>query len=81
MRSNLFTEKINMELKSKIESLLFIAAKPLSVKQLAEIIRGEEREILAAGDALVEDYRISARGLQIIKDGNKFQSCYNRTIF
>ena len=62
-----------MELKSKIESLLFIAAKPLGVKQLAEIIKGEEKEILAAGDALVEDCKISARGIQIIKEGNKYQ--------
>jgi segregation and condensation protein B len=60
-------------LKSKVESLLFIAAKPMSVKQLAELTKDGEPEIMTACDELVAEYKASQRGIQIIKDGNKFQ--------
>ena len=54
-----------MEIKSQIESLLFIAAKPMSVKQLVDIIKSkdtstssaQEQEIKKACDELVEDYK------------------------
>ena len=60
-------------LKSKVESLLFIAAKPLSVKQLSELTKDGENEIMAACEELVAEYKANQRGIQIIKDGNKFQ--------
>jgi len=62
-----------MALKSKIESLLFISAKPMSSKQLAELIKVDEKEIKKAGDELVEDYKNEKRGTQIIKSSSKYQ--------
>ncbi len=70
-----------MDTKSKIESLLFISAKPMSAKQLAELIFKKsskkkadlEKEIKAAGDELVEEYRANKKGVQIIKNGSKYQ--------
>ncbi len=70
-----------MSTKSKIESLLFISAKPMSIKQLVELIfkkstkkKAElEKEVKKAGDELVEDYKKNDRGVQIIKNGNKYQ--------
>lgn len=62
------------EIKSQIESLLFISAKPTSAKQLAEIIDIEkEKEIREACDVLVEDYKKKSGGIQIIKNGGKYQ--------
>ncbi len=63
-----------MSLKSKIESLLFISAKPMSIKQLAGILKSEVKEIESAGDELLEDYKKNNQGIQIIKDGNKYQT-------
>jgi segregation and condensation protein B len=60
-------------LKSQIESLLFISAKPMSVKQLADLTKKRSDEIKKAGDQLVEESRESKRGIQIIKNGNKYQ--------
>lgn len=61
-------------LKSKIESLLFISAKPMSVKQLTELIdKKKEKEIKEACDILVEEYKESKKGIQIIKNGSKYQ--------
>lgn len=60
-------------LKSKIESLLFISAKPMTVRQLSGLMKKEEKEVKKAGDELVESYKDSKSGIQIIKNGSKFQ--------
>ena len=62
-----------MGLKSQIESLLFIAAKPLSVKELAGITGVEIKDIETAGDELEAAYKESGNGVQIIKNDNKYQ--------
>jgi segregation and condensation protein B len=62
-----------MSIKSKIESLLFISAKPMTVKQLSDLINKDAKEIKAAGDELVEDYKNNNKGIQIIKNGSKYQ--------
>lgn len=60
-------------IKSKIESLLFISAKPMTVKQLSGLLKKDEKEIRKAGDELVELYRSNKCGVQIIKNGSKYQ--------
>jgi len=62
-----------MNLKSQIESLLFISAKPMAVKQMSDFIGKPAGEIKQAGDELVEDYKKEKRGVQIIKNGSKYQ--------
>ena len=62
-----------MNIKSKIESLLFISAKPMSTKQLAGLLKVKEADVKKAGEELVEDYLQSKRGIQIIKNASKFQ--------
>lgn len=60
-------------IKSKIESLLFISAKPMSSKQLADLLKKDQNEIKEAGDALVDEYKGNKKGIQIIKSGNSYQ--------
>lgn len=60
-------------IKSKIESLLFISAKPMALKQLSILLKKNEDEVRAAGDELVESYKDKKKGIQIIKDGRKYQ--------
>lgn len=62
-----------MSLNSQIESLLFISAKPMTIKQLAELTKKKPDEIKKAGGELVEDYKENMRGVQIIKNGSKLQ--------
>jgi segregation and condensation protein B len=62
-----------MEIKSQIESLLFISAKPMSVAQLVEVMKLTEEEIVKAGDELVEEYKTNQKGIQIIKSASKYQ--------
>ncbi|MCK4553373.1 SMC-Scp complex subunit ScpB, partial [Candidatus Parcubacteria bacterium] len=45
----------------------------MTVKQLSDLINKSDSEIKQAGDELVEDYKKEKRGVQIIKNGSKYQ--------
>lgn len=62
-----------MNIKSALESLLFISAKPMPVSQLTELLKLDAEEIVKAGDELVEYYKTNQTGIQIIKNGSKYQ--------
>ncbi|MFH0950898.1 MAG: SMC-Scp complex subunit ScpB [bacterium] len=61
------------KLKSQLESLLFISAKPMAVKQLAELLEVEAKQVIEAGESLAEEYKKQDRGVQVIKNGAKYQ--------
>lgn len=58
-------------LSSKIETLLFIAAKPLTIKKIAELTKKETAEVTAALAELDQSY--VERGLEIKRLGDKVQ--------
>jgi len=60
-------------IKSKIESLLFISAKPLSIKQLANLLKVDAKKAQTTCDKLLLDYKNSSSGIQIIKNKDKYQ--------
>ncbi|MFA6393633.1 MAG: SMC-Scp complex subunit ScpB [Patescibacteria group bacterium] len=62
-----------MNLKSQIESLLFISAKAMSVKQLSDTIKIPAKEAEKACDELNREYKEGGRGVEIVKQGNKYQ--------
>ncbi len=62
-----------MSIKSKIESLLFISAKPMAASQLADLLKADKKEIITGADELLADYKTGQAGVQIIKDGSKYQ--------
>ncbi len=64
-----------MELKQQIESILFIAGKPLAFKKIATVIsQGVKMEdIKQATVELINDYKKQGRGIQIIQTDDKLQ--------
>lgn len=60
-------------MKSQIESLLFVSAKPVSVKQLSELLGKPAKDIERGADELMEEYKNSGKGIQIIKNEKKYQ--------
>jgi segregation and condensation protein B len=62
-----------MNTKSKIESLLFISAKPMTARHLSDLIKKDVKEIKAAADELVEEYKNKDQGIQVIKNGSEYQ--------
>ena len=61
------------KLKSQLESLLFIAAKPLTSKQLAEWLETKPEKIVAVCQELANDYKENGRGIHLTQSGDKFQ--------
>ncbi|HEV8593672.1 MAG TPA: SMC-Scp complex subunit ScpB [Pyrinomonadaceae bacterium] len=55
----------NAELMAIIEALIFVADEPLTVKLLADILNEEKDAVLAAVEALAEEYENRESGLQI----------------
>jgi len=62
-----------MSLKSSLEALLFVAAKPLKVKDLADLTKASVEKVTAALDELVEDCSREARGVALVKQGSTYQ--------
>jgi len=62
-----------MSTKKKIESLLFISAKPIGAREMSQLIKKDVKEIQAMADELMADYLEKKGGLQIIKNGSSYQ--------
>jgi segregation and condensation protein B len=62
-----------MSLKSQLESLLFVAIKPLSSRELADLTQVKTKEVEEALAELAADYRAQERGLELIKNKEQYQ--------
>lgn len=61
------------QLKSKLESLLFITNHPMSDKKLAELTKSEVQAVKNELKVLIEEYNQEGRGVNINKVGDKYQ--------
>jgi len=55
------------ELQRAIEAILFAAGERIEVSRLAATMEVDEKEIVAAADALADDYAFQRRGIRILK--------------
>lgn len=62
-----------MTLKRDLESLLFVAAHPLSVKKLAQLTKHEPAAVATALAELQQEYNRDEKGIQIQQSGQQFQ--------
>ncbi len=62
-----------LELKNKIESLLFISHKPITISEASKIIGAEKKAVEEAIKLLVEEYSEKNSGILIIQIEEKFQ--------
>ncbi len=62
-----------MALSSKIESLLFLSMKPLTVKKLAQMTATTAEEVQKSLAELIVAYNTAARGIRICANGNEYQ--------
>lgn len=60
-------------LKSKIETLLFVSGKPLSINKIGELTGGESADIKKTLNDLTEEYKSRAGGIIIAKNSGKYQ--------
>jgi len=64
-------------LKSIIESLLFIADRPLSFKELARFTKEEIEKVQLAVRELIDEYNSRDGGIKILENGDKVQAVTN----
>ena len=62
-----------MDVKNKLESLLFISHKPLSLNELVKLLTEEKSVIEAALAELQNEYQTRAGGIEILQVEDKFQ--------
>jgi len=54
-------------IKSQIETILFIAAKPISLKKIAESLDISESDVSALIDDLQKEYNVEKKGFRIVR--------------
>ncbi len=64
---------MSQDLKTKLESLLFISSQPLSFKRLSNLLEAEEAAIEQLVKDLSEEYKLQNKGFQIIENGRKVE--------
>jgi len=66
-----------MSLKSKIESLLFVSTRPLSVSKIADAVAGKKDEVKNVLADLFEEYNHANKGINIQKIDLNYQMVSN----
>lgn len=62
-----------MNIKSSLEALLFVAAKPLKVKDLADLLKSTPEKVTEVLDELAKDCLEQNRGVALVKQGATYQ--------
>lgn len=62
-----------MNLFSQLESLLFISSKPLSVKEIAELLEVKAKEVEETLEQIAHQYKEQNRGFILIKNNSQYQ--------
>ncbi|HBU07133.1 MAG TPA: SMC-Scp complex subunit ScpB [Candidatus Magasanikbacteria bacterium] len=62
-----------MNLLSQIESILFVASKPLKTKQIAKAVQKNEIEVAEALSTLQMKYNQDNSGIRILHEGDEYQ--------
>jgi segregation and condensation protein B len=62
-----------MSLKSQLESLLFVAVKPMTSKELADLAKVKAKEVETALAELSADYKTREGGLTLINNNGHYQ--------
>ena len=66
-----------MNLVPQIESILFVASTPLSIKKIARVLEVDEREVKSAIEVLHDRYTGNESGIHIVESGDMVQMITN----
>jgi len=66
-----------MNLSSQLETILFVASKPLSVKKIAKVLSVQDQDIFEAFSVLSQKYNQSESGVVILENNGELQMVSN----
>ena len=61
------------ELQRVIEAILFAAGEPVEIAQLSHVLEADEKDIIAAADALSNELSYNRRGIRIVRLEKSYQ--------
>jgi segregation and condensation protein B len=61
------------DLKANLEALLFVAAKPMQVKDMATLTKSKPEAVVLALHELLADLESQKRGVRLVNQGNAYQ--------
>src|SRR3990167_4993008 len=67
-------------LRLRIESLLFLAGRSMSVKKLAEITMASADEVTVAAEEIMKEYNQESRGVHVMKAAQSYQMATNPAV-
>ncbi len=62
-----------MKLKNLLESLFFVASRPLTLRDLVEFSKEDVKNVESAVNELIDEYSKNDRGIRIIENNKKYQ--------
>lgn len=62
-----------IELQRAIEAILFAAGEPVEIAHLSHVLETEEKDIIAAADALSDELSFNRRGIRIVRLEKSYQ--------
>ncbi|MBI2037998.1 MAG: SMC-Scp complex subunit ScpB [Candidatus Magasanikbacteria bacterium] len=62
-----------MTTQAKIESILFVASKPLTAKKIAGVLKAQEKDVLESLQALQAKHNHENSGIVVLKNNNEWQ--------
>ncbi|NLJ77807.1 MAG: SMC-Scp complex subunit ScpB [Tissierellia bacterium] len=65
----------DIKAKAIIESLLFVWGEPLSLKDIADILKIKQRRTKIILDTMMEEFNLENRGLKIVRMEDRYQLC------
>jgi len=66
-----------MNINSKIETILFVASKPLSLKKIAKVLQVDEQVVQTALNFLVSKYQTEESGIRVVQNNDEWQMVSN----
>ena len=66
-----------MTLQSQLESILFVASKPLAAKKMAKILNTSEREVSEILEQLKSKYSMAESGITLLQNNDEWQLTSN----
>lgn len=62
-----------LPLTAQLESVLFVASKPLGLKRLCSVLKADEEAVRAAGLELKAKYALESSGIVLLENNNEWQ--------
>lgn len=66
-----------MNIQSQLESILFVASKPISAKKISKVLKLNKEEVFVEMEKLITKFNVPESGIKILKNNDEWQMVSN----